>query len=87
MLQKYIGEFINLDLELERDTGYYFDHSNEYDIDAIDQGNKTRFMNHSTTPNLEAKHKFVNGEKRIAFYAIEDIPAQSEVRMHLMCIF
>ena len=38
-----------------------------------------RFANHSSRPNLEPKVMFVNGEHRIAMYALEDIPAQSEL--------
>jgi SET domain-containing protein len=37
-------------------------------------------LNHSLSPNIEARHRFVNGEKRIAFYAKQDILAQAEVR-------
>ena len=62
-----------------RSEEYYFDHSDDYIIDATHQGNKTRYLNHSLTPNIEANHRFVNGEKRIAFYAKHDIPAQTEL--------
>ena len=49
-------------------------------MDATHQANKTRYLNHSLSPNIEARHIFVNGQKRIAFYAKHDIPAQTEVR-------
>mmetsp|Transcript_16736 Transcript_16736/g.45915 ORF Transcript_16736/g.45915 Transcript_16736/m.45915 type:complete len:936 (-) Transcript_16736:389-3196(-) len=78
-IDEYIGEFIKRDHEVNRSQEYYFDHSDDYVIDATYQGNKTRFLNHSQTPNIEAKHRFVNGEKRVAFYAKQDIPAQTEL--------
>lgn len=77
---QYIGELIKREHQLGRTEEYYFDHSDDYITDATHQGNKTRYLNHSLTPNIEARHRFVNGEKRIAFYAKHDIPAQSEVR-------
>lgn len=78
-IDEYVGEFIKRENEEKRTNEYYFDHSDDYVVDATYQGNKTRFLNHSLTPNTEARHRFVNGEKRIAFYAINDIPAQSEL--------
>ena len=85
--QKYIGEFIKREYQLERSEEYYFDHSDDYIIDATHQGNKTRYLNHSLTPNIKARNRFVNGEKRIAFYAKQDVPAQSEVRSKSVLIF
>lgn len=78
-IDEYIGEFIKREHEVNRTQEYYFDHSDDYVIDATYQGNKTRFLNHSQTPNIEAKHRFVNGEKRVAFYAKQDIPPQTEL--------
>ena len=48
--------------------------------DATKQGNKTRYLNHSTRPNVTARTHFVNGEYRITFYSKHNIPAQTEVR-------
>jgi len=78
--KKYIGEFIKREYQVGRSEEYYFDHSVDYIADATHQGNKTRYLNHSLKPNIEARHQFVNGEKKIAFYAKQDIPAQTEVR-------
>lgn len=79
-LKQYIGEFIKREYQLGRSEEYYFDNSDDYITDATHQGNKTRYLNHSLSPNIEARHRFVNGEKRIAFYAKQDILAQAEVR-------
>jgi len=78
-IDEYIGEFIKRENETNRSQEYYFDHSDDYVVDATHQGNKTRFLNHSLTPNIEAKNRFVNGEKRVAFFARRDIPAQAEL--------
>ena len=78
-IDEYIGEFIKREYQLGRSEEYYFDHSDDYIIDATHQGNKTRYLNHSLTPNIEARHRFVNGEKRIAFFAKQDISARTEV--------
>jgi len=78
-IDEYIGEFLKCEYQEGRSEEYYFDHSDDYIMDATHQGNKTRFLNHSLTPNIEASHRFVNGEKRVAFYAKQDIPAQTEL--------
>ena len=78
-IDEYIGEFIKCEYQEGRSEEYYFDHSDDYIMDATHQGNKTRYLNHSLTPNIEASHRFVNGEKRVAFYAKQDIPSQTEV--------
>merc|ERR1712238_52760 len=75
-IDEYIGELVK---EEGPNTAYYFDHSEDYAMDASRQGNKTRYLNHSKTPNLECRSHFMNGEKRIPFYAKKDIPAQSEL--------
>lgn len=36
-------------------------------------------MNHSNNPNVDGSVTLVNGLKRIGFFAVRDIPAQSEV--------
>jgi SET domain-containing protein len=65
---------------VERERNYLFEYTKDYVADAVRQGNKTRFMNHSLTPNVRGAVYLVNGVKRIGFFAIRDIPAQAEVR-------
>ena len=65
----------------ERNQTYLFDLSTDYAVDAWHKGNKTRFINHSNTPNVFPKLCVVNGDFRIGFFAKVNIPAQSEVRL------
>ena len=63
----------------ERNQTYLFDLSTDYAVDALYKGNKTRFINHSNTPNLVTRMCVVNGDSRIGFFAKVDIEPQSEV--------
>ena len=63
----------------ERNQTYLFDLSSDYAVDALRKGNKTRFINHSQTPNISPKLMVVNGDMRLGFFAKRDIPAQTEV--------
>lgn len=85
-IQEYLGELISHE-EGER-RGNLYDHSNStylftqsttYEVDAKLKGNKSRFGNHSDTPNVQTKKMFVNGNVRIGFFAKQNIKAQSEV--------
>lgn len=59
---------------------YLFNLSSDLVVDATRKGNKARYANHSSTPNIEPKMIHVNGDMRIGFFAKHDIDAQSEVR-------
>ena len=63
----------------ERNQTYLFDLSSDYAVDALVKGNKTRFMNHSRTPNVVPRILRVNGDFRIGFFANKNIKAQTEV--------
>lgn len=41
--------------------------------------NEMRFINNSSTPNVRPATLLVNGEARIGFFAMEHIPAQTEI--------
>lgn len=77
-IDEYIGELIRY-TDPEDNTAYNFTYTEDYTMNAAKQGNKTRYLNHSKTPNLECKQLFVNGETRLTFYAQKDIQAQSEL--------
>lgn len=53
----------------------------EYSINSFRLGNVTRFLNHSCDPNLFVKVVFTKTDclGRICFFALKDIPAQSEL--------
>lgn len=63
---------------------YFFDLPGNHCIDAIRQGNITRYINHKfdkQKPNVRVRIKTVNGDPRIAFYAKRDIPPGTEVSL------
>ena len=85
-IQEYVGESMSQD-EAERrgriydkiNKSFLFNLCTDYVIDAHWKGNKTRYINHSSTPNVECRVVFVSGDFRIGLYAKEDIEAQSEL--------
>jgi histone-lysine N-methyltransferase EZH2 len=88
---EYSGELITT-IEAER-RGYFYEKRRSsylfdvatkngelyHTIDATRMGNSSRFINHSSTPNLVARNMQVNGRKRIGFYSIKDIKIGEEL--------
>ncbi|CZS97712.1 uncharacterized protein RAG0_06659 [Rhynchosporium agropyri] len=89
-IDEYVGENISNE-EAERrgivyerkQVSFLFDLNAERTIDAARLGNKTRFINHSSSSadglNIEAKIVLVNGEHRIKFVALRDIAIGEEL--------
>lgn len=86
----FIGEYTGLvckqRLFRKIKNHYVFDYSfrsgtshSPYLIDAEKQGNHTRFINHSDTPNLETASVLCDGVMHIILYAIEEIPAGAQL--------
>ncbi|KAG4427515.1 hypothetical protein IFR05_017002, partial [Cadophora sp. M221] len=89
-LSEYVGENISSEEAGRRGIVYdrkflsfLFDLNQDRVIDAARLGNKTRFINHSSTAadglNCEAKIVLVNGEHRIKFVALRDIDVGEEL--------
>jgi histone-lysine N-methyltransferase EZH2 len=63
----------------KENRNYLFEISSDYCVDSLRKGNKTRFMNHSPKPNVNVRMTLLNGDLRIAFCAMKEIPAETEV--------
>ena len=59
---------------------YTFRVTDKYVIDNATFGNVSRFINHSLSPNVEAKKVLVAGIYRLAIVATRDINKEVEVR-------
>ncbi|KAI5802421.1 hypothetical protein FPQ18DRAFT_9166 [Pyronema domesticum] len=86
-LGEYVGEILT-DAESERrgalydknHLSYLFGLNKDRTIDATRQGNKFRFINHSTTrPNCHARIVLANCTHRIGFYSLRALKAGEEL--------
>ncbi|XP_059050531.1 uncharacterized protein LOC131845484 [Achroia grisella] len=85
---EYVGELIDEDEfkrrmnrkhEIRDENFYFLTLDKERMIDAGPKGNLARFMNHCCEPNCETQKWTVLGDVRVGLFAIDDIPANSEV--------
>lgn len=87
---EFIGEYTGLlrgrSLLFPKVNDYCFMYPTEwkwafkaFTIDAGKQGNYTRFINHSDTPNSESVSVYHDGFFHIIFRTIEDIPADTQL--------
>ncbi|XP_044753544.1 uncharacterized protein LOC123312969 [Coccinella septempunctata] len=94
---EYVGEIIDDEeyqrritrMHQQKDENYYFlTIDKDRMLDAGPKGNVARFMNHSCQPNCETQKWTVNGDTRVGLFAIEDIPADSELTFNynLECV-
>jgi histone-lysine N-methyltransferase EZH2 len=85
---EYYGEMISHE-EADRRGYLYdlignsslFDLSTDFVVDAGRVCNEARFINHAAKKyaNLQPEHLTVNGDRRMLFFANQDIPAQTEL--------
>lgn len=83
---EYVGEVIDRD-EFNRrklkmthnEPFYFFKLSHQFYIDAKWKGNKSRFINHSCSPNAELSVFDVKGYMRAGFFATRNISLGEEI--------
>lgn len=85
---EYVGELIDEQEfrrrmvrkhEIRDENFYFLTLDKERMIDAGPKGNLARFMNHCCEPNCETQKWTVLGDVRVGLFALNDIPANSEV--------
>ncbi|KZT53514.1 hypothetical protein CALCODRAFT_557485 [Calocera cornea HHB12733] len=83
---EYFGEFMTCEREGREyavatfiGRTYGFAANKKWSINSANIGNETRFMNHSSKPNVVARHWKVNGDARIGFYTVAYIAKGGEL--------
>lgn len=88
---EYVGELIDEEEfrrrmtrkhEIRDENFYFLTLDKDRIIDAGPKGNLARFMNHCCDPNCETQKWTVLGDVRVGLFAIQDIPANTEVNFN-----
>ncbi|KIK44305.1 hypothetical protein CY34DRAFT_80151 [Suillus luteus UH-Slu-Lm8-n1] len=88
MVIEYVGEIIRAQVADKREkaykrqgigSSYLFRIDEDLVVDATKKGNLGRLINHSCDPNCSAKIITINSEKKIVFYAKQDIELGDEI--------
>jgi len=85
-VQEYVGSVIDDETKEERLRSWALDHPNDpnfyvmaldsgWFIDAREEANMSRFINHSCDPNCHLVRLNVGGQMRVGVFSIKDIPA------------
>ncbi|MEN2500280.1 MAG: Histone-lysine N-methyltransferase ezh1 [Marteilia pararefringens] len=85
-IQEYVGERIDNNESERRGLicdsealSYIFNCNEDEAIDSQSYGNISRFINHSNQPNCQTTVLYVNGEDRVAIFAIQNINIGEEL--------
>jgi SET domain-containing protein len=73
------GSTADLETTERRDSEYVFCLGDGFAVDARPMGNKTRRMNHSTSPNVRANVVNHRGVRKVCMYALHDIAQHAEL--------
>ncbi|MDP2439525.1 MAG: SET domain-containing protein-lysine N-methyltransferase [archaeon] len=83
---EYVGEVISLEDSIQRMTEdgdarhhYFMSLNNGSCIDASRKGNRSRFINHSCSPNAVTQKWMVDRKPRIGIFALSDIASGEEI--------
>ncbi|KAI9363993.1 hypothetical protein DFJ73DRAFT_620204 [Zopfochytrium polystomum] len=87
LIIEYRGEIISFKTCMDRmvsdyanqDRFYFFNYGRHEVIDACKKGTDARYINHSCEPNCYIDKWLVQGEYRLGIFAIDDIPAGTEL--------
>lgn len=71
--------YLRQELSTNKDFYNFTYYKDSYQIDGKYYGNKSRFFNHSKTPNIYPKYIFSQGQRYVAFYAKRYIEPGTEL--------
>ena len=85
-IMEYVGEIINVETAEMRGalydregTSFLFDLNADQVIDAAKFGSRSKFLNHSSDPNVSVRTMLVNGQNRISMCTRRAVAAGEEL--------